>query len=451
MNLLTERLAPAMTTRREWLLLSLAALFVTLNHLGLLLASRGRWFDLWPLAVWFACTLVAHFLLNRLLPQRDPTILPIVMVLSGWGLVLIARLAPPFVVRQTIWLIVSTLALLGTAVFPPHLRLLRRYRYSWLLAGLILLAITLIFGVNPSGDTYAPRLWLGFGVIFFQPSELLKLLLVIFLASYLAEKRELIVPGEDQVTRRRFPSLPYLAPMLLMWGFCMVMLIWQRDLGTASLFFSIFLVMLYVSTGQRIYLLAGLLLLGVVALVGYQLFDVVRLRVDTWWNPWPEASDRAFQIVQSLLAVASGGVFGQGVGQGAPYYVPVVHSDFVFVAISEEWGLIGALGVLACLMVLISRALSLALENLHRPFHSLLAAGIGISIGMQSLLIMGGVLKLIPLTGVTLPFVSYGGSSLLSSFVMVGLLLRVSDQGGRVRLVWPFKAKGMPRASDFAP
>ncbi len=448
MDHFSERLDPAIVARREWLLLILAALFVTLNHVGLLLVNQGQWSDLWPLAIWSACALSTHVLLNRLLPRRDPVIFPIVMTLSGWGLVLVARLAPPFVARQAIWLILSTLALLGTAALPPDLRLLRRYRYSWLLAGLILLAVTLVFGVNPSGNEYAPRLWLGFGVIYFQPSEMLKLLLVIFLASYLAEKRDLIVPSRDQVSRWRFPSLPYLAPMLLMWGFCMVMLIWQRDLGTASLFFSIFLVMLYVSTGQKVYLLAGLLLLGIVALAGYQLFDVVRLRVDTWWNPWPEANDRAFQIVQSLLAVASGGIFGQGVGQGAPYYVPVVHSDFVFVAISEEWGLTGALGVLACLAILISRALRLALENLYRPFHSLLAAGIGISVGMQSLLIMGGVLKLIPLTGVTLPFVSYGGSSLLTSFIMMGLLLRISDED-HGRPAYPLKE--ISRALDFAP
>jgi len=161
--------------------------------------------------------------------------------------------------------------------------------------------------------------------------------------------------------------------------------------------------------------------------VGYLLFDVVRLRVDTWINPWPEASDRAFQIVQSLLAFAAGGVFGRGVGLGAPTFIPVVHSDFVFAAIAEEWGLLGALGVVLCLAVLVLRALRAAISASRWPFHSLLAAGIGVSLGVQSLLIMAGVLKLAPLTGVTLPFVSYGGSSLLSSFIMIGLLLRITD------------------------
>jgi cell division protein FtsW len=176
-------------------------------------------------------------------------------------------------------------------------------------------------------------------------------------------------------------------------------------------------------------------------LVGYRLFSVVRLRMDTWWNPWPEADDRAFQIVQSLLTFAAGGIFGQGIGQGAPTYVPVVHSDFVFAAIAEEWGLLGTLGVVACLAVLTLRILRIAIGRQSQPFLCLLAAGIGTLLAVQSLLIMAGTLKLIPLTGVTLPFVSYGGSSLLSSFVMIGLALRISDPGRYSLLQWPAARK----------
>jgi cell division protein FtsW len=215
--------------------------------------------------------------------------------------------------------------------------------------------------------------------------------------------------------------------MFLMWGFCMILLVWQNDLGAASLFFMIFLGMLYASTGQFRYVAIGGVLLLLAGLAGYTLFGVVRLRIETWWNPWPEADDRAFQIVQSLLAVASGGVFGQGVGLGSPTFIPVVHSDFVYAAIAEEWGLIGGLGVTGCLSILVGRAFRLAGLETRRPFHALLSAGIGLALGLQSLMIIGGVLKIIPLTGVTLPFVSYGGSSLLSSFIMVGLLLRISD------------------------
>ncbi len=436
-----DRLSTGEIARRERTLLLLAAIFVVLNRVGLMLARREAWVSLWPIVVWGVCVATMHLGLNRLLPQRDPLIAPIVMLLSGWGLTLIARLAPPFAARQTIWLGLASLAGLLVASLPPGLRLLRRYRYSWLLLGLLLLASTLVFGVNPSGQAGAPHLWLGLWPIFFQPSEILKLLMLVFLASYLSERGEILVEARIQVGRWRLPSPRHAGPLLLMWGFCMVLLIWQRDLGAASLFFLIFLAMLYASTGQIGYVLAGLVLLGLAGVAGYALFDVVRLRIDTWWNPWPEASDRAFQIVQSLLAVAAGGVFGEGVGLGSPTFVPVVHSDFVFAAIAEEWGLVGTLGTLMCLAVLVVRAIRISLENARRPFHALLAAGIGAGIGVQSLLIIGGVLKLIPLTGVTLPFVSYGGSSLLANFVAVSLLLRISDPGSQFApgqwLRWP--------------
>jgi cell division protein FtsW (lipid II flippase) len=219
---------------------------------------------------------------------------------------------------------------------------------------------------------------------------------------------------------------------LFMWGFSAVMLLWQRDLGAVLLFFGVFLAMVYAATGQSGYVLGGLGLLGAVAVAGYRVFDHVALRVDAWWNPWGEAAGRSFQIVQSLLAFASGGLFGQGLGQGLPTAIPVVHTDFVFASIGEEYGLMGALAVVICLALLVSRAFRIALWA-SRPFEQLLAVGIGSLFGLQSLIIMLGTLKLIPLTGVTLPFVSYGGSSLLVSMIMVGLLLHISghSQGQR--------------------
>ena len=424
---------PKVIAQRERLLLAFAAIFVILNRISLLLVRHESIQSLWPLGIWLLVAGAMHLSLSVLLPFRDPFITPITLLLSGWGLTLVSRLAPPFAARQSVWLLLSVSAAIMIGTLSPKLRLLRRYRYTWLLTGLMLLSLTLIFGVNPSGNVNAPRLWLGFGLVFFQPSELLKLLLIVFLASYLADKREIIVESQIKVGRWLVPAPLYTAPMLLMWGFCVVLLVWQSDLGAASLFFLIFLAMLYVSTGQKGYIAGGLILLGIAGLAGYSLFGVVRLRVDTWLNPWPEASSRAFQIVQSLLAVAAGGLLGQGVGQGAPVYVPVVHSDFVFVAIAEEWGMIGTLGVVACFVLLVSRALRIAISNSLHPFRALLAAGIGISIGIQSLLIMAGTLKIIPLTGVTLPFVSYGGSSLLSSFTMMGLLLRLSDPESHFR------------------
>jgi cell division protein FtsW (lipid II flippase) len=435
--------------RRERLLLILAAAFVILNRVILMFVRHEGVVMLWPLIVWGLCAGFMHLSLSILLPWRDPFVVPVTMLLSGWGLTLIARLAPAFATRQTIWLILSVLTAVAIGLLPPGLRLFRRYRYTWLLVGLVLLSLTLAFGVNPSGNTYAPRLWLGFGGgLFFQPSELLKILLIVFLASYLADKREIIVSSQIKIWHWSIPAPPYIAPMLLMWGFCVILLVWQRDLGAASLFFLIFLAMLYVSTEQTGYVLAGMLLLGAAAIAGYSLFGVVRLRVDTWLNPWPEASDRAYQIVQSLLAVAAGGLFGQGAGQGAPIYIPVVHSDFVFVAIAEEWGLMGTLGVVACLAALVFRALHIAVNNSQHAFRCLLAVGIGISIGIQSLLIMAGTLKIIPLTGVTLTFLSYGGSSLLSSFAMIGLLLRLSDSESYVRKL---RIARTSARLDFAP
>jgi len=284
--------------------------------------------------------------------------------------------------------------------------------------------MTLVIGVNPSG--FGARLWLGARGIYFQPSELLKLLLLVFLASYLEDRREVLLEVEARIGRWQLPHPAYLGPMLLMWGFSILLLIWQRDLGAALLFFGVFLAMLYAATGQGRYVLTGLALLVVAGIVGYRLFDHVALRVDAWWNPWQEASGRSFQIVQSLLAFASGGMLGQGLGQGLPTAIPVVHTDFVFAAIGEEYGLVGGLAVVACFSLLVGRAFHIAL-GARRPFDQLLAVGIGALFGLQTLVIMAGTLKVIPLTGVTLPFVSYGGSSLLTSMIMVGLLLHISS------------------------
>ena len=409
--------------RYTYLLLLLAAGFIFTNAISLSIVRAGqlRWPHFVGPVTWVLLMGVGAYLLQRYRPLHDPFLLPVVALLSGWGLVLIDRLAPNFLGRQIIWLIVGTVVLLSVTILPQNLKPLYRYRYTWLIAGLALLAATLLFGVNPSGAnaTYWLRLPIPFASpVYFQPSELLKLLLVIFLASYFDE-RELLL----QHSRR---PLPYLAPLILMWGFCMVLLVWQRDLGAATLFFILFLALLYLATGMARYLWGGAALLLLAGIVAYFLFDVVALRIDAWWNPWPDADNRAFQIVQSLYALGSGGVIGQGIGQGFPDYIPVVHSDFAFAAIVEEWGLLGGLSIIACFALLAHRGLQIALWA-QRPFHRHLAAGITILFSIQAILIMGGVTRLLPLTGVTLPFVSYGGSSLLLSYTMVGLLLYLSS------------------------
>ena len=414
--------------RREGLLLLITAVFVLTNAVALSLALDGRvtWSHLWGPAVWVVTLAVAHILLFLRRPEHDPLLLPLFALLTGWGLVLVDRLAPNFLGRQVLWVVIGTASLVAATMLPRDLRFLSRYRYTWLIFGLLLLASTLLFGINPSGAGAA--LWLPLplpfiGPVYFQPSELLKLLLVVFLASYFAEREQLLRRSQARSGLRG--ALPYLLPLLLMWGFCMVLLVWQRDLGAATLFFLVFLALLYLATGDRRYVLAGLGLLLLGAIVAYFLFDVVALRVDAWWNPWPESLGRAFQIVQSLYAVAAGGVIGQGAGQGFPIYIPVVHSDFVFAAVAEEWGLVGSLGLVAVFMFLTYRGLNTAMAS-RRPFRTYLAAGIALLFAIQALLIMGGVTKLLPLTGVTLPFISYGGSSLLVSSIMLGLLLNLS-------------------------
>jgi cell division protein FtsW (lipid II flippase) len=409
-------------------LLILAALFIGAGFVLLALVSRVSFVaSLVSFAVWAVSFTTAHLFLDRRLPERDPLLLPIVALLSGWGLVEVARLAPPFLARQTVWLPVSVVALLAVSAAPRDLRWLRRYRYTWLLGGLLLLAATLVFGVNPSGVS-VERLWLRAGplALYLQPSEILKLLFVAYLSSYLAEKRELITATGPRIGRFRLPALPYLVPLLIMWGLAMLLLGSQQDMGAAVLFFFTFLAMLYIASSQIGYVLGGLGLFLAGAGVAYRLIGRVALRVDAWWNPWPDASGRAFQIVQSLIALGTGGIIGQGLGQGSPTIVPVVHSDFVYAAIGEEFGLMGTVAVVMLFCVLMMRGFRAAMRA-RAPFAQLLGAGLATLVGLQAWLIMGGNARLVPLTGITLPFLSYGGSSLLSSFVALGLLLHVSS------------------------
>lgn len=415
--------SPLKTSLFLWLI---AVLFVFSNAVSLSFVENGRFaFPHFsgPI-IWFIVHGLALFLLHKFKPTFDPIILALLSLLSGWGILLIDRLAANFLSRQIAWVVLGTAVVILITILPKSLIWLRKYRYSLLTVGLLLLATTFFFGVNPSGATSA-NYWLRlpFNIpVFFQPSELLKLLLVIFLASYFDEQAFI-----NQSFNKKRNLLVLLAPIAIMGGFCLLLLVWQQDLGAATLFFILFLALFYVATGKRSYLLTGGLFLLVAGIFAYYQFDVVALRVDAWLNPWPDADGRAFQIVQSLYAIAAGGIFGQGIGQGFPEYIPVVHSDFVFAAIAEEWGLIGSLTILFCFILLMHRGLKIAI-GAKRPFHRYLATGITTLLSAQAILIMGGVTKLLPLTGVTLPFVSYGGSSMLVSHIMAGLLLYLSTQ-----------------------
>ena len=414
------------TARRERSLLLIAALFLLTG--GITLATSNLQSPISTLllasAAWTLSFATAHLFLNHHLPNRDPILLPVGALLTGWSLLLIERLAGNFLLRQTIWLLVSIAALVAVVHLSHDLRWLRRFRYTWLFGGLALLAVTLLFGVNPSG--YGPRLWLGVWGVYFQPSEPLKLLMVVYLASYLAERKELLVSEGKKIGRWNLPPLAYVGPLLAMFGLTMVLLAWQQDLGAAMLFFFTFLAMLYLATGQWEYVATGLALFAVAGVAGYHLSDRIALRVDGWINPWPEAANRAFQIVQSLLAFGAGGVFGRGLGLGDPTYIPVVHSDFVFAAIGEEFGLAGALVIVALYGLLLLRGFRIAPRATHL-FEHFMAAGLTAGLVIQAWVIAAGNVKLAPIAGVTLPFISYGGSSILTSFIALGLLLHISN------------------------
>jgi cell division protein FtsW (lipid II flippase) len=352
--------------------------------------------------------------------EVDPLILPIAALLTGWGLLLQARLAPTFMLRQVLWLILSCAAMTALVLTRKLSRVLRRYRYTLLTAGIFLLAATLVFGVNPSG--FGQRLWLGARGIYIQPSEILKLLLVIYLASYLSERRDLVKAKSEGKSR----GLIVLGPMLAMVGLALLLVGWQQDLGAALLFYLTFATMIHLAWGKPIYTLLSLLLFIPVVVAGSILSTRVAHRISIWLNPWaPEQADRAFQILQSLFALANGGLFGQGLGQGVPTLIPAVHTDFVFSALVEEFGLVGGIALILCLTALAQRGIRLARRS-PSAFESLLAGGLTALISIQSWVIIGGNIKLVPITGVTLPYLSYGGSSLLTMLIVTGILLNLS-------------------------
>lgn len=369
--------------------------------------------------------LAAHLLLSRRYPRADQLLLPVAAVLSSVGLIMVDRLAPALALRQLAWVALGLGVMLATALLLPSVSWLRRYRYSAAVLGIALLVVTLVLGVDPNGS--GARLWLGVPDLLFQPSEINKVLLVVFLAGYLEEKRELLGQLGWRIGPVRLPPLVYLGPLLVMWGLSLAVLVWQRDLGATLLFFGIFLAMLYMATARTSYVVAGLALLVLGAVFCYQAFAHVRVRVDVWLNPWSDPAESGYQLVQALMALASGGVLGAGLAHGYPLYIPAVHTDFAIAAIGEELGLAGSLAIVALYLVLVHRGYRIALQAVD-GFSQLLAAGLTTVLGLQALVILAGTTRLIPVTGITLPFVSYGGSSLLTNFIIVGLLLRVSAE-----------------------
>ena len=360
-------------------------------------------------------------------PRADPALFPTAAVLVGLGFAMIFRLSGGLAAEQATWIIVGLLAYALTLVAVRDARMLDAYTYTIGLLGLLLLLLPVAPGIGRTIN--GARLWVQIGPIGFQPAEIGKVLVVIFLASYLNQKRELLQVATSRFGPFRLPPAKHLGPVLLAWGASLAILFLQKDLGASLLYFGIFVVMLWVATGRAAYLVIGLILFMIGAYAGWLLFDHVQLRVDIWLHaldPGKVFAQGYGQLAQAEFGMASGGIVGTGLGQGSPGLIPFASTDFIFAAIGEELGLLGTTAVLLLILVLVGKGLRVALRA-PDGFSTLLAVGLSTLVALQAFVIIGGVTRIIPLTGVTLPFVSYGGSSLVSNFVLLGLLVRVSS------------------------
>lgn len=376
----------------------------------------------------------AHIAIRRLAPGADGLLLPIAALLNGVGYVFIARLDEAKVeprglaAAQAGWTVIGIGAFIGALLFIRRIRDLQRYRYTFLLIGLALLMAPLLPGIGR--EINGARIWAYIGPISFQPGEFAKVVLAIFFASYLVEKRELLGMATFPRFRPFLPDLKHLGPVLLAWGFSIVIMVAEKDLGSSLLFFALFMLLVWVATERLAYVGVGGLLFAGGSLFAYTAFGHVQDRVQDWLDPWSRASTSGFQVVQSWFAMAWGGVAGTGLGLGNPDRIPVAETDFIFAAIAEELGLLGSSAIIFCYVLLVGCGLRIAVRA-EPPFEKLLATGVTILLGVQSFIIMAGVTRLLPLTGVTLPFVSYGGSSLVANYVLLAILVRISDDNAR--------------------
>jgi cell division protein FtsW (lipid II flippase) len=368
----------------------------------------------------------ALVVIRRFAPAADPALFPTAGVLVGLGFAMIFRLSGGLAAEQATWIVVGLLAFAGTLVVVRDHRMLDAYTYTIGLVGLILLMLPMAPGIGKTIN--GARLWVQIGPLGFQPAEIGKVLIVVFLASYLNQRRELLQVATSRIGPIRLPAAKHLAPVLLAWAASLAILFVQRDLGASLLYFGIFVVMLWVATGRVAYLVFGLFLFAIGAYAGWVMFDHVQLRIDVWLHALDPDNvfDLGFgQLAQAQFGMATGGLVGAGLGQGSPGLVPFASTDFIFAAIGEELGLLGTTAVLLLYVVLVGKGLKIALES-RDGFGQLLATGLATLIGLQTFVIVGGVTRVIPLTGVTLPFMSYGGSSLVSNFVLLALLVRLS-------------------------
>ena len=429
---------------RDLALLLPASLLVAIGFASVFANDGGQLSDLSLLygAGFLALCIVAHLIATLALPDADPYLLPLVAVLACFGLVELYRIDESLAQQQGTWFVIGIGAFAATIfALRKDYRVLRDYRNLLALTGVILLLAPRLPGIsNPENGAY---LSIVLGPIRFQPTEVAKLCLVLYLASYLADNRQLLVQ-EAKGPFGILPPLKYLLPLLAVWGVTMVMLFIIQDIGSAIMYFGVGLALLYIATGRLLYPVVGLSLFAVGARMLYALRPTIQNRVEAWRDPFdPDIYEKtvggSYQLAQSLFAQADGGMLGKGLGgsiidftasNGATSPLPAAKNDFIYALIVSEVGLIGAVGLLLIYLLIVWRGFKVALVA-HDSFSKLLAAGLATVFALQVFVIVGGVTKVIPLTGVTLPFVSAGGSSIVANFVLLALLLLVSDRARR--------------------
>ena len=378
-----------------------------------------------------------HLAVRRWAGDASPYLFPLAAILSAVGITEVYRIDKSLGANQLWWLLIASgvAVLVLYALRDAGVAVLRRYRYLFLIAAMVLLLLPLLPDGLPlhGAEVNGSRLWVRLNLPFtngdlgFQPGEIAKLCLVIFLASYLAERHAAMRHMTRQIGSLHLPEPRQLVPVLIAWGASFVVLVYQRDLGASLLVFAVFVAMLYVGTGRHSYLVTGGVLAVSGGLIAYQLFDHVQRRVTAWLNPFNDYLDSGFQVSQSLFALGSGSLTGSGLGVGRPDLIPAAATDYIFAAVAEETGLAGALAIIAAFALLVTAALGIALRS-RDLFRKLLAAGLAITLAVQTILILAGVVRLLPVTGITLPFMSYGGSSLVSNMIVLALLARVSHE-----------------------
>ncbi len=402
-------------------------------------------------AVIAAGYLAAHLATTRLARGADPAFVPTATALAGIGYAVVYRLDHALADNQFAWLLIGLALFVATLIVIRDHRVLDRYTYTIGLVGIGTLLLPMVPGLGESIN--GERLWIHLGPLSFQPSEIAKVLLVIFLASYLDRTKELLATSTRRIGPIRLPEPRSLGPLLVAWGVALVILFAEDDLGTSLLFFGIFLAMLWAATGRSAYLAVGLVLFAAASVAAYLLVPHVQVRIVAWLHALSPryVENQGYQVAQGEFAMASGGILGTGLGQGHPGLIPAAATDFVFASLGEELGLLGTTVVLLMYLVLVWRGLRAALGR-DDGFGKLLATGLSTTLGLQTFVIVGGITRLIPLTGVTLPFVSYGGSSLITNFILLALLVRISAPTPRAPAPAPggTRAEGPPPAGTRA-